>query len=76
MLNLIQVKTTMEDSVVQDKKFSSGNKPTTDTSKNLDNRKGQSPNADKDSARHGSMKDQNLSKDKDIKRDRDVGSRK
>lgn len=68
----------MEDSVVQDKKFSSGNKSTTDTSKNLDNRKGQTQThtPDKDAARSGSMKDQNFSKDKDIKRDRDVGSRK
>lgn len=63
--------------MVQDKKnFSSGNKSTTDTSKNLDNRKGQAHTADRDTARSGSMKDQNLSKDKDIKRDRDVGSRK
>lgn len=76
MLNPFQVKTTMEDSVVQDKKFSSGNKPTTDTSKNLDNRKGQTHTPDKDAARSGSMKDQNLSKDKEIKRDRNVGSRK
>ena len=65
--------------MVQDKKnFSSGNKPT-DTSKNLDNRKGQphQPHtSDRDTTRTGTMKDQNLSKDKDVGPKRDVGSRK
>ncbi|MEA9357434.1 hypothetical protein SHI21_14500 [Bacteriovorax sp. PP10] len=62
--------------MVQDKKFSSGKKATTDTSKNLDNRKGHMHTPDKDTAHSGSMKDQNLSKDKDIGSKRDVGSRK
>lgn len=63
--------------MVQDKKnFSSGNKSTADTSKNLDNRKGQPHTSDRDTARQGSMKDQGLSKDKDIASKRDVGSRK
>jgi hypothetical protein len=57
MLKLTQVKTTMEDSMVQDKK----NKPHA---------------ADRDAARPESMKDQNLSKDRDIASKRDVGSRK
>jgi hypothetical protein len=61
--------------MVQDKKnFSSGNK-TTDTSKNLDNRKNQPHTADRDTARPGTMKDHNP-KDKDIGSKRDVGSRK
>lgn len=57
------------------KKFSSGK--TTDTSKNLD-RKAQTHTTEKDTTRPGSMRDQNLSKDKDIgsKRDRDLHSRK
>lgn len=62
--------------MVQDKKkFSSGK--TADTSKNVD-RKAQSHIPDRDTARPGSMKDQNLSKDKDIasKRERDLHSRK
>jgi len=68
--------------MVQDKKnFSSGNKSTTETSKNLDNRKGQAHSTDRDSSRPGSMRDQkdrdqNLSRDKDIGSKRDVGSRK
>lgn len=62
--------------MVQDKKnFQQGSK-TADTAKNLDNRKAQPHTADRDSARSGSMKDQNLSKDKDIASKRDVGSRK
>lgn len=61
--------------MVQDKKHFSGNKPAADTSKNLD-RKAQPHAADRDTARSGSMKDQNLSKDKDIASKRDVGSRK
>ena len=59
--------------MVQDKKkFTSGK--TNETSKNLDNRKGQAHTTDKDSARSGTMKDHNISKDKDTKRD--VGTRK
>ena len=62
--------------MVQDKKnFSPGNK-TTDTSKNLDNRKGQPHSADKDATRPGTMKEHNLSKDKDVHTKRDIGSRK
>lgn len=63
--------------MVQDKKnFSSGKQA--DTSKNLD-RKAQPHTADRDTARSGSMKDQNLSRDsrdKDIASKRDVNSRK
>jgi hypothetical protein len=67
----------MEDSMVQDKKnFSSGNKPTAGMSKNLDSKKGQPHTADRDTARQGPMKDQGLSKDKDIASKRDAGSRK
>ena len=55
------------------KKFTGGKRP--DTSKNLDNRKNQ-PVADKDTARPGHMKDQNVSRDRDIASKRDSGSRK
>ena len=60
--------------MVQDKKkFTSGNK-TNETSKNLDNKKGQTHSADKETPRSGTMKDHNISKDKDTKRE--VGTRK
>lgn len=62
--------------MVQDKKnFSSGNKPT-DTSKNLDNRKGQPHTSDRETTRPGTMKEQNPSREKDTGSKRDVGSRK
>ena len=62
--------------MVQDKKkFTSGNK-TNEASKNLDNRKGQTNTTDKNATRSGTMKDNNLSKDKDIASKRDVGTRK
>lgn len=62
--------------MVQDKKkFTSGNK-TNEASKNLDNRKVQTPTADKNATRTGTMKDNNPSKDKDIGSKRDTGTRK
>ena len=60
--------------MVQDKKkFTSGSK--NETSKNLDNRKGQAQANEKDNTRTGTMKDHN-SKDKDMNTKRDVNTRK
>lgn len=59
--------------MVQDKKNFTGNKAT--DSKNLDNRKTQPHTPDRDAHRPG-MKDQHLTKDKDIGSKRDVNSRK
>ena len=64
----------MEDLMVQDRKKFTGGKQA-DASKKLDNRKTQQV-ADKDTARPGHMKDQNLSRDKDIASKRDTGPRK
>lgn len=57
--------------MVQDKKKFTGGKQA-EATKNLDNRKTQQV-ADKDTARPGHMKDQNLSRDKDIASKRDTG---